>query len=364
MNKKILVIASVLKPVNDARNYEKTAISIGKSGNYQIHLVGQKVQELPKESSLYFDPLFSFSRLSIKRFFTSWIFLRYLFKVKADIVIITTFELLVPAVLYKIIRAKKLIYDVQENYFRNLIYTNSFPIVLKQVMAAWVRGLEWTTRPFINQYILAEKNYEMEFSFSKGKSIVLENKLPKTFVKKRKKREDDFIQLIYTGTISENYGIFEVVNLAKQLYLLDDRIRLKIIGFSSKREIVVQLENKIKGVDFIKLIGGNSIVPHDVILTAIAEADFGLVAYRSDKSTENCIPTKLYEYLAHQLPYIISFNPVWNELTERYKGGIEIDFLKPDALKIIERMKSEKFYTLMPGEEIYWNESFVDSILK
>ena len=82
MNKKIIVIASVLKPVNDSRNYEKTAISISKSGKYQVHLVGQKVLNTPVGSSILFKPLFSFNRLSLKRFFTGWLFLRYLLKIK------------------------------------------------------------------------------------------------------------------------------------------------------------------------------------------------------------------------------------------------------------------------------------------
>jgi glycosyltransferase involved in cell wall biosynthesis len=356
MNKKILVIASVLKPVNDSRNYEKTAISISKSGNYQIHLVGQKVLNMPTDSSILFNPLFSFSRLSPKRFFTSWVFLNYLFKIKPDIIIITTFELLLPSVLYKILKGKKLIYDVQENYFRNLIYTNSFPFGIKHFLAVGVRALEYATCLFVNHYLLAEKNYEKEFSFTKNKHTVLENKLLKFSVKPRKKRQDDFIQLLYTGTIAENYGVFEAVELAKALHQLDSKIRLKIIGFAAQKTVLEKLKNEIQNLDFITLNGGDNFVAHQEILTAIAEADFGLISYRPDKSTENCIPTKIYEYLAHKLPYLISPNSIWLELTTKYNAGITVDFLNYNAEKILKQLKESSFYSTEPGEEIYWEE--------
>ncbi len=355
MNKKIVVIASVLKPVNDSRNYEKTAISISKSGNYQVHLVGQKVLNTPMGSSILFNPLFSFQRLSIKRLFAGWIFLRYLFRIKPDVIIVTTFELLKPAIFYKIIKGKKLIYDVQENYFRNLIYTNSFPFGIKHILAIGVRILEYLTRPFVNHYFLAEKNYEKEFSFAKNKNTILENKLLKGSVKPRMKGQDDTIQLLYSGTIAENYGIFEAIELAKALHTFENKIRLKIIGFAPQAKILEKVNSEIQDSGFISIVGGDTFVSHQEILSFIAASDFGLISYRSDKSTENCIPTKIYEYLAHQLPYIIGSNPLWLELTNNYKAGIEIDYAKPNTEKLLQQIKEGKFYTTLPGDEIYWS---------
>jgi glycogen(starch) synthase len=354
MNRKIVVIASVLKPVNDSRNYEKTAISISKSGNYQVHLVGQKVPEVPVGSSILFNPIFSFHRLSIKRLLAGWIFLRYLFRVKPDFVIVTTFELLKPAIIYKIIKGKKLIYDVQENYFRNLIYTNSFPFGIRHVFAIGVRTWEYVTRPFVDHYILAEKNYRKEFSFAKNKNTVLENKLRKESIRTKVKRQDDTVQMLYSGTIAESYGIFEAIELTKVLYKLDNKIRLVIAGFAAKKETYERLKIETENLDFITIKGGDSFVPHQEILKLVAESDIGLVSYRSDKSTENCIPTKIYEYLTYQLPYLVSSNPIWMEITNKYKAGIEIDFFNPKAEKIVRQIREEKFYTTIPGEEIYW----------
>ena len=364
MNKKKLVIASVLKPVNDSRNYEKTAISINKSGNYQVHLVGQKVQELPMGGPILFNPLFSFQRASIKRFWVGWTFLRYLFRLHPSVVIITTAELLIPAVFFKMIKGGKLFYDVQENYFRNLWYTNSFPPVLKHIMAVNVRMAEYLTRPFVDQYILAEKNYEKEFSFSKGKIIVVENKLPELSVVRKRKEEEGSIRLLYTGTISQSYGVFEAIELAKKLHILDQRIRLTIAGFAAEKVVLEKLKERISGFDFIVLKGGDKFVPHREILNLIVSSQIGLIPYRPNKSTENCIPTKLYEYLAHRLPYMISKNPIWHEITEQYKAGIEIDFLNPEPEKILEQIRTKKFYEVSPGRELFWEEEKLLQLFK
>lgn len=364
MNKKKLVIASVLKPVNDSRNYEKTAISINKFGNYEVYLVGQRVWELPMGSPVLFNPLFSFQRLSPKRLLAGWIFFRYLCRLRPEVVIITTFELLKPAVFYKLFLGGKLLYDVQENYYRNLVYTNSFPPVLKNILAVAVRLWEYATRPFVNHYLLAEKNYEKEFSFTRNKSTILENKIPRSFVLPRQERGDGTILLLYTGTIAENYGIFEAIALAKLLHQREPRIRLAIAGFAAQKEVLEKVKEAITGFAFISLTGGSDIVPHRQILQLIASADLGLISYRPDKSTENCIPTKLYEYLAHRLPYLVGSNPVWRELTQKYQAGIEIDFTNPDAEKILEALKENKFYPNLPGEEIYWEENVLEKVVR
>jgi len=362
MEKKKLVIASVLKPVSDSRNYEKTAISISKSGEYRIFIVGQSVNQLPATKVIEFAPLFSFSRLSLKRLFAGWTFLNYLLKLKPDVIIVTTFELLLPSVFYKLFFRKKLYYDVQENYFRNLIYTNSFPKPLNYLLAVKVRALEYLTRPFVNFYVLAERNYEKEFSFTKGKSVVIENKLLKSDVVPRVKRNDGKIQLLYTGTIAENYGIVEAVKLAKLLYEKDNRFTLHIIGFAPKTEVYRNLTKAIEGHSYITLTGGDTLVPHSEILKAISMADIGLVMYLPNKSTENCIPTKLYEYAAHRLPYLHTPNLIWKNFTVYYQAGFE--WRGNDIESILKLADTSLFYTVPMGEELFLSEEEWGRVLR
>jgi glycosyltransferase involved in cell wall biosynthesis len=357
MNKKKIVLASILKPVNDARMYEKFGISLSHSRDLEIHIVGFAVKPVPEmlPANLFLHPLFSFPRISLARVFAPFRFFQFLLKVKPDVVIVTTVELLIVTLLNKILFGTKIYYDVQENYYRNIACTNTFPPVIRNILAIYARTIEVLSRPFISKYILAERNYEKEFSFSAGKSIIIENKARKpelTFIKDL--NQEGFIHLLFSGTLSEGNGVIEAIELAEKLYKIDKRIRLTIIGYSPIFQTYIKINHLIKNKEYIQLIGGDNLVPHSDILKQIDRSDFGLVCYRPNKSTENCIPTKLFEYHAHLLPMIVQENPVWKEACKPYSSALFIDYLQFEARVLLQKMKEEAFYPHGVDHDLFW----------
>lgn len=363
MNKSVIVIASVLKPVNDVRMYKKFAKSLAAEPDYEIHLVGTsaRVEEAAK-SNLFFHPIFRFSRLSYRRLFASLQLLKLLYKLKPGILIVTTHELVPAACIYKLLFGSRLIYDVQENYYRNILYTSAFPPGIRHLLAFGVRAFEWLSRPFVDHYILAEKCYATEFGFAKGKFVILPNKYTGQLFSRSQKKNDSSVKeicLLYSGTIAENYGIYEAISLASALYQIDDRIKLTIAGFASQKNTLSQVQKSIAGKDFIELIGGDSIVPHDRIEEEIHKADFGLICYRPNKSTENCIPTKLYEYLANQLPILLFPNSLWESICDEYGAAIKVDLSSISPAQLLSEMSARSFYRKTPGEEVRWNSEAI-----
>ncbi|MFM7852383.1 MAG: hypothetical protein ACKO96_10825, partial [Flammeovirgaceae bacterium] len=62
-----IVIASVLKPVDDTRAFEKMANSLAKQ-NFEVYLIGQPSKnKLPGASFIHFLPVQKFDRLSFRR---------------------------------------------------------------------------------------------------------------------------------------------------------------------------------------------------------------------------------------------------------------------------------------------------------
>jgi glycosyltransferase involved in cell wall biosynthesis len=357
MNKKKIVLASVLKPVNDARMYEKFGISLSQCRELEIHIAGFTVKTNPEAqpSNLYLHPLFSFPRISWARIWAPFKFFKFILKVKPEVIIVTTFELLIVASLNKILFGTKIYYDVQENYYRNIGCTPTYPPVLRKVLALYCRGIEFFSRPFITKYILAERNYEKEFSFSKGKSIIIENKARKpegTVI--RENQNDGYMDLLYSGTISEGNGIIEAIELAEKLHKIDKTIRLTIIGYSSIFQTYIKVNHLIRNKEYIKLIGGDDLVPHPEILQAIRRCDFGLVCYRPNPSTENCIPTKLFEYQAYLLPMIVQENPVWKKACLANDSALFIDYLQFDPHLLLQQMKQTRFYPNGVDESLFW----------
>ena len=260
--------------------YEKIAISLAKESGFEVHVAGYKGAVRNPPQNIQVHSLFSFKRLSMGRILAPWKIYKLYLKVKPEDIIITSHDLLIVTCIYKILFGAKFIYDVQENYYRNIAYTTTFPPIIRNLIAGWVRLKEYLTRPFIDHYFLAEKNYEKEFSFTKGKSTILENKalrpVPSTSPLVRK---SDTKHLLYSGTISENYGIFEAIHFAKKLHEMDSSIRLTIIGYSPKNEVFEKLAKAIKGHSFITLKGGNILVPHQEIIAEIQKSDFGMLPY-------------------------------------------------------------------------------------
>jgi len=355
-----ILLASVLKPANETRMYEKFAKSLLKLGEVEIHIAGfTPSKPSPPEQGIFFHTLFSAHRLHFSRFYAQVKLFRTLLKVKPQLVILNTHEILLVSILYKWISGAQLIYDVRENYYRNIRYTPTFPPFIRTLIASGVRLNEILTRPFIDFYFLAERNYEAEFSFTKNKSCVIENKFknPGLTPARTLNTTIDFskqVRFLYSGTIAEVYGIFQTIELIKKLHQIHSTTTLTIIGFSPKKETFTKLLSEIQDCPYITLIGGNFPVSHADIVEEIEHSDIGILSYLPNKSTENCIPTKLYEYMSLYLPMVIPPNTLWSSITTPYNAAITYDFIHSSPEELLEKLKRHIFYTSSP-EHTTWD---------
>ena len=94
MRKTRILIASVLKPVNDTRMFEKVGQSLAKLSETEIHIAGFKAKNLSNASGIYFHPIFSFNRISFGRIQAQWNYYKLLLQLKPEVIIPNTFELL------------------------------------------------------------------------------------------------------------------------------------------------------------------------------------------------------------------------------------------------------------------------------
>jgi glycogen synthase len=362
-NKPKIVFASVLKPINDVRMYKKMALSIPDS---EIHIVGFK-SEIPQNSNIHFYPIFNFNRLSVKRLFAPLQFFILLLKIRPQTIVICTHELLEIAVFYKFISGAKLIYDIQENYYLNIIHSGSFKSILRYPIAFKTRITEWFCAPFINLFVLAEKTYLNELPFVKKRYLIFEN-LPLEEDLIFPKKEYDLntkstIEIIYSGTISESYGVFEAINFAKKVFEFDKRIKLYILGYSSQKTLIEKVNLAIKNSPFIILTTAITPVEHSLIIDAIAKADIAILPYQFNKSTENRIPTKLWECIALKTPIIMSKNNNCEIIISQYEAGITLDISAIDS-NTWNDFLNKKYYTNDEKIEYWDRKRFTEVLLK
>jgi len=314
-----LVLGSVLRPVDDHRMYEKLGIALNALKKYDLHIIGFCSQMPVRHKNITFHALFSFERMSVERIIAPLRFLIKLIKLKPEVVVVNSPDLLIVTIWYKILFGKKLIYDVLENYHANVMFANTFPAPVRRLLAAGVRLTEWVSRPFVTEYWLAERVYVQELPFVKGKYRIVENRFPlltDVVVKPRRGRH----HLLFSGTISESYGVFKAIDLVKALHAIDPAYHLTIIGFAAQPAVRSRLYEQTNGLSFIHLIGIKAPVPHSQILRKVQEADIGLLPYQLNKAVVHRVPTKMYDYLVLGLPCILSYNPFWLKEARPYSG--------------------------------------------
>lgn len=352
IKKRRIVLASVLKPVDDTRMFEKIGMTLAATGEVEVTIIGYPSTKVFNHESILFNSLPSFTRISWTRLLIPWIIFKKINQVKPELIIINTPELLFISILNQIFFGRKVVYDVLENYFRNIRYTAVYPSLLRLPLAVGVRLIELITAPLIHRFLLAEKGYQAELGFAKPYTF-LENKLPKSVASGfTRQRTNGYSNLIFTGTLATTTGVFEAIRLCQKLYQLDSSFSLTIIGYCPVPETLAQIKNEIKGCSYITMIGGDQLVPHSEILRAISQADFGIVIYPTNPSTQSSIPTKLYEYLALKLPVLIRHNEESHQLVTECKGGIILEET-PHYPSLSAALKTFNFAP-SPPDSIYW----------
>jgi len=379
MPKPKVIIASVLKPVTDARLFEKLALSLAQTNKYRINIIGfvakKNAEAAPKPLSAHQDhpqitqtPLFGQHRTHWKRWFTPLTFGLKLLKVKPELIIATSPEILAVSCAYKILFGKKVVYDVRENYFLNITHAHHYPTWLKKPLAHAVRAYERLLQPVIDHFLLAEYAYAKEMRFPEGKYSFLPNKmvLPAGVTLPNLPKASPYmgqspLKLLYTGTIAKAYGIEEALLFTNIISNQDIEVQLTVAGYCPDRQYWAQLRPKLLKMPFVRLIGGPEPVPHAQILALIPKHHAALMPYQVNPSLQNCIPSKLYEYMAHQLPVIISPNAVWEAAIMPPKAGFMLDFKAFSNEKgpltpvntLIAQLK-QPFYTTGTPQDAIW----------
>lgn len=354
MKKRRIVLASILKPVDDTRMFEKIGGTLSNVNDYEIFVIGYPTQGAVKShQNITQLPLKSFERISLGRLLAPWLVMKLIHKVKPELLIVNTHELLIVSILNRIFFGTRIIYDIRENYWRNILHTKAFPAPFRPFLAAWVRLKEKLTAPFFHGFFLAERAYEKELSFLRNRQVVLENKMvvPAGF---QRSESHGKMGLLFSGTLAESTGIFQAIDLAKKLHQVDLKIELKIIGYCALPSTLSEIKKEISGLSFITLVGGDRLVPHPEILEAIATSDFGIICYPPSYHIENRIPTKLYEYMACRLPIMLQKQESWIEICKPYEAALAVDFRNIQPTELFAMMTSARFYSSDPVN-VTWN---------
>ncbi len=367
MKKRVGAIVSVLKPVDDTRMYHKMAQSLVRTGKFSVNILGFYSNTHSTFADINFHPVYRFNAHYLARLLVNPRVLLRLFKIKPNFIIVSTPEL-APAVLFfhLLFPQVKLFYDIQENHVRNIIYHHTGRKILRKWLVQLVVYLEKRLVTQAQLLILAERGYFQEKPWIKNYAhLLLENKVLAQPRIKHPATTDQFT-VVYSGTISTMYGIWDALRFAESLYLaLKGQLRFLLVGHVTQTDTYQKLTTELSTKPWISPRISLNPIPHHQLLAATQEAHFGIVSHQILPSIENCFPTRIWEYMNYQLPFFLQNHPHWVDYCQPWQCAISVDFSQENwsMREIIDKMKNTAFYPHGNPNTIYWeDQAFVLSI--
>ncbi|PZX56985.1 glycosyltransferase involved in cell wall biosynthesis [Algoriphagus ratkowskyi] len=357
-----VLITSSLKPVKDTRAWGKLGLSLRETGQFELSFMGFSPKALENyEDEKYYTSI-SKAHSGWGRIYSQIKFLKILLIVKPKILICCTYEYLAIASIFKGILEYKLVYDVQENYVKNLELNPTLSPSKKSKLSRLINWLERTNG--VDLFLLAEKCYAEEMP-EKTPFLILENTFagiirPVKTIQFEKKKGYRFL---ISGTLTPAFGTLEAINWFKEILKEFPESTLKIIGHCSLDSFKIELHKACENIAQIKLKASNLPVPHEEIIIAYSGIDFAILPYQNRDAIKDKMPTKLFESAALGVPVLIGGNPKWLDFLAPFSGGFPIDFFDFEHASLqFNAALNQTYFTQSPEESILWKSQHSDFI--
>ena len=356
--KKRIVLASLLKTVDDPRMYYKFAKSLQTQDKYDINIVGFPSKSPVNDPAIHFYPLPAFGRKSLKRWTARIHAARTIWSLKPSLLIISTHELLGIALMCRFFQQARVIYDVRENYVSNLRHRGSFAA---KTAGALIRIKEYISSPFIDHFTLAEECYREELPFARPYTVLENRALPPAKpLMEQITFQSPPVKFLFTGTLAEQTGVLEAIKMVTAYRKCVTDATLHIVGNSFDRDFMKKLRARLEENTWIDPEIDEQPIPYPIIIASIENADIGIIAYEELPFLIHKKPTKLFEYTGHHLPIMFSHKNTWYHDTDKIAGAI---LYNSNCQTLVKNLQQTAFYPTQVPKETYWN-SLENTLLK
>ncbi|MEB2774270.1 hypothetical protein SYJ56_03080 [Algoriphagus sp. D3-2-R+10] len=360
-----VLIASSLKPAKDTRAWGKLGLSLRETRQYQLNFLGFSHISEENEGDTRIYSSLTKGNSFWGRISSQVKLLRILLKVRPKILICCTYEYLLIASFFKRIIGYKLVYDVQENYVKNLDLNPNLSANKKVKVGRIISRMERVNG--IDLFLLAEKCYAKEMP-EKTPFLILENKFAGEInqVSPFKIPQKDGYKFLISGTLTPAFGTLEAISWFKEIVKEFPESTLKIIGHCTLPSFGIELQEAYESVPQIQLKSSGFPIPHEDIIAEYSGVDFSILPYQNRESIKDKMPTKLYESAALGVPVLIGGNPQWLDFLAPFSGGFPIDFFDlQNASQQFRIALNQEYFTKNPDTSVLWKsqqEQFIRAI--
>ncbi len=324
-------ILTVVHSSFDVRIFHKEAKSLAKAG-YDVVIIAQNNKEETVEGIKIIPLIIPLPKPKnrLERMFL--LTLRCLIKAlkqNANVYHLHDPELLPVGMLLKLITKAKVVYDVHEDYAKQILSKPYLPKFARKPVAWAIYILEILVPRVFDGVITATDDILTNFLNHKRAMTVKNFPVLSDFAKTGKniRHSGDMFNLIYVGGITEIRGITQVIQ-ALEFINSQKRVKLILYGKFYPQGYEKQIKS-LKGFEKVEYPGW--IRPHE-IPEKMAQADVGIVCFLPEPNHINALPNKLFEYMVCGLPVIASNFPLWKEIVEGNGCGVCVNPLNPEEI--------------------------------
>jgi glycosyltransferase involved in cell wall biosynthesis len=325
-NFRVVHLASAHSPF-DVRIFHKECKSLAKAG-YEITVIAPH-DRVEIVDGIYIRGVPKFTSRLGRLFCSMWHVCYEAIQQNADVYHFHDLEL-IPLGLFLRALGKKVVYDIHEDYPCRGIFSK--PCILgccRQTLGRLLEPAENFAARHFSALVPATPAIGSRFTRLGNKTAVVQN-FP---------RVTEFASIgsvswnqrasavAYIGHMSIIRGTKEIV---KAIDLLPERLNatLKLAGTFFPADLRQELAclsgwQRVETVDFLS---------HQKIPQMLMTVRAGLVTLHPEIHHLNSQPTKLFEYMAAGIPVIASDFPLWREIIHRYRCGLVVDPLSPNAI--------------------------------
>lgn len=325
------MITSAHSPLDD-RIFYKEARSLRKNG-YDVTVIAPATKSIKKDTLIDKIKILVVPRYKSKLLRPLTLFHLFIrgFKTNADVYHCHEPDALLSGILLKLLKRKKLIYDVHEHWPDGLSEKPFFPRFVKIIVKKIINTVEKKISGFPNYILTVDHILKKEFSKYNKKVLVVANFPEPMFFRSTEdnalmKKYNNRQLIIYVGGLTPDRGILESIKAIELVRNKIENVKLLFVGPFQDTKYEKKVLDYIKSHNLKNLVEFTGPVPYGEVPKYLGISKLGLLLLQPTVIySKTPYPIKLFEYIGYSLPVISGNLPELRKIINEINCGISVD---------------------------------------